>query len=413
MSERSVSRNLHIIVKDGISLNHSVILDGARTPFAKLGGQLSPILASDLGAAAIQAALKKANVQPNDIGEVIMGNVLQAGQGQIPSRQAAYKANIPMTVKTETINKVCASGLRAITLADQLIRLGDEEVIVAGGMESMSNAPYYLQNARTGFRMGDQKVVDGMIYDGLTCSFDPAKPHMGIYGNLSADNYGITREEQDRWAVRSHRLAQAASDKWQEEIVPIEVKSRKGESSIIFQDESIRPQTSEEVLANLKPAFGANGTITAGNAPGVNDGACAVVVMSEEKALNEGRKPLAKILAHASIGVEPKDFPITPGLVINELLKKANKSIEEIDLFEINEAFAAVALVSNQLAKIKEEKVNVNGGAIALGHPIGASGARIVLTLAYELKRRGGGIGIAAICSGGGQGDAIMIEVNA
>ena len=393
-------------------MNYSVILEGARTPFGKLGGQLSQFTASDLGGIAIQAALEKSNVLLNDIGEVIIGNVLQAGQGQIPSRQAAAKAGISMTVKTETINKVCASGLRAITLADQLIRLGDEELIVAGGMESMSNAPYYLLNARNGYRMGNQTAVDGMIYDGLTCSFDSNKPHMGTYGNSTAEQFQISREEQDRWAARSHQLAHAAQEKWQEEIVSIELKSRKGDSIFVSQDESIRPQTTTEILANLKSAFDANGTITAGNAPGVNDGACAVVVMSEERALKEGRKPLAKILAHTSIGVEPKDFPQTPGLVINELLNKTNKTIEEIDLFEINEAFAAVALVSNQLANIDEQKVNVNGGAVALGHPIGASGARIVLTLAYELRRRGGGIGIAAICSGGGQGDAIMIEVN-
>lgn len=392
-------------------MNKTVILDGARTPFGKFGGGLSSLTASDLGGIAIKAALERANVEPNDVGEVIVGTVLQAGQGQIPSRQAATKAGIPWTVKTETINKVCASGLRSITLGSQLIRLGDEDLIVAGGMESMSNAPYYLPHARTGFRMGNSTVVDGMVYDGLSCAFDPTHPHMGTYGNSTASEFQLTREQQDEWSARSHQLAAAAREKVAEEIVAVEVPQRKGEPIVVSQDEAIRPETTAETLAKLRPAFDKDGTITAGNAPGVNDGACAVVLMSEERAQIEGRTPLATILAHAEVGVAPKDFPQTPGLVINTLLEKAGKSLEEVELFEINEAFAAVALVSNQIAELDPAKVNVNGGAVALGHPIGASGARIVLTLAYELKRRGGGIGIAAICSGGGQGDAIMIEV--
>ncbi len=392
-------------------MNKTVILDGARTPFGKFGGGLSSLTASDLGGIAIKAALERANVEPDNVGEVIFGTVLQAGQGQIPSRQAATKAGIPWTVKTETINKVCASGLRSITLGSQLIRLGDEDVIVAGGMESMSNAPYYLPHARNGFRMGNSTVVDGMVYDGLSCAFDPTNPHMGTYGNSTASEFKLTREQQDEWSARSHQLAAAAREKVAEEIVAVEVPQRKGEPIVVAQDEAIRPETTAETLAKLRPAFDKDGTITAGNAPGVNDGACAVVLMSEERAQKEGRTPLATILAHAEVGVEPKDFPQTPGLVINTLLEKAGKSLEEVELFEINEAFAAVALVSNQIAELDPAKVNVNGGAVALGHPIGASGARIVLTLAYELKRRGGGIGIAAICSGGGQGDAIMIEV--
>ena len=392
-------------------MNKVVILDGARTPFGKFGGALAGLQASDLGSIAIKAALEKANVTPSDVGEVIIGTVLQAGQGQIPSRQAASKAGIPWNVKTETINKVCASGMRSITLGSQMIRLGDEEVIVAGGMESMSNAPYYLPQGRFGLRMGDSSVVDGMIFDGLSCSFDAKNPHMGTYGNATADQFNVTREQQDAWAERSHRLAATSVDKFAQEITPVEIPQRKGEPVVVDKDESIRPSTTLETLANLRPAFGKEGTITAGNAPGVNDGACAVVLMSEERAQKEGRQPLATILGHAEIGVAPKDFPQTPGLVINELLKKTGKTLDDIDLVEINEAFAAVALVSNQIAGLTEEKVNVNGGAVALGHPIGASGARIILTLAYELRRRGGGIGIAAICSGGGQGDAVMIEV--
>ena len=394
-------------------MNKTVILDGARTAFGKFGGGLSALSASDLGGIAIKGALDKANINPEEVNEVIMGTVLQAGQGQIPSRQAASKAGIPYNVKTETINKVCASGMRSVTLADQLIRLGDEDVIVAGGMESMSNAPYLLPKGRWGLRMGDAQLIDGMVYDGLTCAFHPNNVHMGTYGSSTASEFGITREVQDEWSLRSHQLALQAIEegKFAEEIVPVEIKGRKGDITVVAQDEAPRKETSLEALSKLKPAFEKDGTVTAGNAPGVNDGACAMVLMSEERASKEGRTPLAYILGHAEVGVEPKDFPQTPGLVINELLKKTGKSAEDIDLYEINEAFATVALVSNKIAGLNPEKVNVNGGAVALGHPIGASGARIILTLAYELKRRGGGIGVAAICSGGGQGDAIMIEV--
>ncbi len=394
-------------------MDKAVILEGARTPFGKFGGALSQFSASDLGGIAIKEGLNRASVRQDEVDEVIMGTVLQAGQGQIPSRQAATKANIPYSIKTETINKVCASGMRAITLADQLIRLGEESIIVAGGMESMSNAPYYLPKGRVGLRMGDSTLIDGMVYDGLSCAFHESNVHMGMYGNETAESFGITREAQDAWAVRSHLKANASSAKFTEEIVPITIPQRKGEPVVISADESIRPSTTIEALSKLKSAFSKEGTITAGNAPGVNDGACAVVLMSEERAIQEGRKPLATILAHAEVGVEPKDFPQTPGIVITKLLEKTGKTLADIDLFEINEAFAAVALVSNQIAGIDEGKVNVNGGAVALGHPIGASGARIILTLAYELRRRGGGIGVAAICSGGGQGDAVMIEVTA
>lgn len=389
----------------------TVIIDGARTAFGKFGGALSSFTASDLGAAAIKEALNRAQVNPEDVQEVIMGNVLQAGQGQIPSRQAAHKAGIPYHVKSETINKVCASGLRSVTLADQIIRLGDEELIVAGGMESMSNAPYYLPKARFGLRMGDSQVIDGMIHDGLSCSFHPDKVHMGTYGNSTAEEFELTRERQDEWSARSHERAIKARGHFSEEITAMEVPQRKGDPVTVDQDEAPREGTTTEVLAKLRPAFGKDGTITAGNAPGINDGAAALVLMSEERAKKDGKSVLAHVVGHTEVAVEPHRFPETPGIVINELLKKTGKTLEEIDLFEINEAFAAVALASSKIAGLDEEKVNVNGGSVALGHPIGASGARIILTLAYELKRRGGGIGIAAICSGGGQGDAVMIEV--
>lgn len=392
-------------------MGRTVIMSGARTPFGKLGGTLSSLKAADLGGIVIKEALVRAGISGEDVNEVILGNVLQGGQGQIPSRQAANKAGLPWSVKTETINKVCASGLRSVTLGDQIIRSGDEEVIVAGGMESMSNAPYIMPKARWGLRMGDSTVKDLMVHDGLTCSFTGV--HMGIYGNEVARELEISRQQQDQWALRSHELAIKAiqSGKFNEEIVEVEVPGMKGATITVSQDEGPRKDTSIEGLSKLRPVFDPTGTITAGNAPGVNDGAAAVVLMSEERAEREGRKPAAIIIGHAEVALEAKDFPKTPGIVINEILRKTGKTLEEIDLFEINEAFAAVALTSGKIANLDPEKVNVNGGAVALGHPIGASGARIILTLIHELKRRGGGIGIAAICSGGGQGDAIMIQV--
>lgn len=392
-------------------MTKTVIVSGARTPFGKLGGKLRSLTAPELGGIAIKEALKRAKVEPAKVDEVIFGSVLQGGQGQIPSRQAARLADLPWEVKTETINKVCASGMRSVTLADQIIRLGDEEIIVAGGMESMSNAPYILSNARFGLRMGDASLKDLMTFDGLTCSFSGV--HMGSYGNLTASEFNISRQEQDAWALRSHERAVKAIEegKFAEEIVSIEIPQRKGTPLLMNHDEAPRSDTSLEKLSKLPSVFDKEGTITAGNAPGVNDGACAMVLMSEEKAQSMSLEPLATIVGHTAIAIEAKDFPQTPGLVINELLKKTGKTAEEIDLFEINEAFAAVSLASSKIAHLDPEKVNVNGGAIALGHPIGASGARIILTLIYELKRRGGGLGIAAICSGGGQGDAVLIEV--
>ncbi|WLD93200.1 acetyl-CoA C-acetyltransferase [Alkalihalobacillus sp. AL-G] len=392
-------------------MSKTVIISGVRTPFGKFGGALSSLTASQLGGIAIKEAMERADVSPEDIGEVIFGSVLQAGQGQIPSRQAANHAGIPWAVKTETINKVCASGMRSVTMADQIIRAGDEEVIVAGGMESMSNAPYLMPKARWGFRMGDAVVKDSMVDDGLTCSFKGV--HMGTYGNSTAKEFNLTREQQDEWAYRSHqRAVKAISEgKLAEEIVAVQVPQRKGDPIVVSDDESPRKDTQIDRLAKLKPVFGADGTITAGNAPGVNDGAGALVLMSEERAQKEGKEVMATILGHTAIAMEPENFPQTPGVVINELLKKTGKSLSDIDLYEVNEAFAAVALASSKIAELDPEKVNVNGGAVALGHPIGASGARIIITLIHELKRRGGGIGIAAICSGGGQGDAVMVKV--
>ncbi|MBU9724332.1 MULTISPECIES: acetyl-CoA C-acetyltransferase [Bacillaceae] len=392
-------------------MGKTVIVSGARTPIGKLGGKLSSFTASQLGGKAIKEALIRANLDGKDVDHVIMGSVLQGGQGQLPSRQAMHEAGIPWETETETINKVCASGMRSVTLGDILIQSGEQETVVAGGMESMSQAPFFVKGARFGFKMGEQKFHDMMTHDGLTCTFTGV--HMGTYGNGVASECGLTREAQDKWSFESHQKAVKAMEagRLDEEIVPVEVPQRKGDPLVVNADESPRADTTIEKLAKLKPVFGADGTITAGNAPGVNDGAAAVVLMSEEKAKAQGATPLATIVGHAQLAVEPENFPKTPGLVINKLLKKTGKSVAEIDLFEVNEAFAAVALASGQIAELDPAKLNVNGGAVALGHPIGASGTRIILTLAYELKRRGGGIGIAAICSGGGQGDAVMIEV--
>lgn len=392
-------------------MQRTAILSGVRTPFGKSGGSLSSLKASELGGIVIKEALKRAEMDGSLVDEVILGSVLQGGQGQIPSRQAAKNAGLPWHVKTETINKVCASGMRSVTLADQIIRTGDEEVIVAGGMESMSNAPYFLPGVRKGLRMGDSPLIDLMVYDGLTCSFTGV--HMGSYGNLISKEMNITRKEQDEWALRSHQRAIAATEegRFAGEIVPVEVPQRKGPPITVSEDESPRKNTSLDILAQLPPAFDPDGTITAGNAPGVNDGAAALVLMSEGRAKREGRTPEAYILAHTAVADEPKNFPIAPGLAINKLLNMTGKTVSDIDLFEINEAFAAVVLATAKISGIDPEKINVNGGAVALGHPIGASGARIIITLIKELQRRGGGTGIAAICSGGGQGDASMIEV--
>lgn len=391
-------------------MTKTVIIGGKRTPFGKLQGNLSSLVASDLGAIAIKGALESAKINPSEIEYCVLGTVLQAEQGQLPSRQASVKAGLPWSTETETINKVCASGLRSVTLADQLIRLGTYETAVAGGMESMSNVPYAISGARSGLRMGDKSLRDLMIYDGLTCSFTGV--HMGVYGDQVAKDLEITRIQQDEWAYLSHqRVIQAMEEgKLKAEITPVTIKIKR-EQIEVNQDEAPRKDTTVEKLSSLRSAFTKDGTITAGNAPGVNDGAAALVLTSEDYALKNNLSIEAYIIDHAQIAVEAKDFPKTPGLVINKLLEQTNKTVEDIDLFEINEAFAMATLASMKLANIPADKVNVNGGAVALGHPIGASGSRIILTLMEELKRRGGGVGIAAICSGGGQGDAIMIEV--
>lgn len=389
----------------------TVIVGAARTPIGKLGGALKEMAAVDLGAIAIKEALNRAQVAGEQVEEVIMGMVVQAGAGQVPSRQAARKAGLAWDVASETINKVCASGMRAITMGDQIIRSGDAQIIVAGGMESMSNAPYALPQARYGLRMGDSAVTDLMMHDGLTCPFE-AVP-MAIHGSNVAAEYGITREAQDRWAyISQQRTAEAVSaGKLAEEIVPVPVPQRKGDPRLVSVDEAPRPETTLEGLAKLPPVYKKDGTITAGNAPGINDGAAALVLMSEGKAAELGIKPLATIIGHAQAGAEAPYIATTPGLAIQKLLAKTGVSLDQIDLFEVNEAFAAVVLTSGQIVGWDENKVNVNGGAIALGHPIGASGARIVMSLIYELRRRGGGLGIAAICSGAAQGDAILLQV--
>ncbi len=387
-----------------------MIVSGARTPFVKMGGAFKSMSASDLGGIAIRAALDRGKVQNVWIDEVIMGMVLQGGAGQIPSRQAARKAGLDWDVPTETINKVCASGLRSVTLADQIIRSRDVDTIVAGGMESMSQAPYALMNGRFGMRMGNDELIDIMVHDGLTCAFHNV--HMAVHGSNVAKEYKISREAQDEWSMRSHERAIAAIDnsKLAEEIVPVTIAEKKN-SLIVDTDESPRRDTSLEKLAKLPPVFTQDGSVTAGNAPGINDGAAAMVLMSEERAQEYNLETMATILGHTQVAVEAPYLAIAPGLAINKLLKKTGHMIDQIDLIEVNEAFASVVLTSATIAKWNPEKVNVNGGAIALGHPIGASGTRILLTLIYELKRRGGGLGIAAICSGGGQGDAILVQV--
>jgi len=389
----------------------TVILGAARTPFGKMGGALASFDATDLGGTAIAAALERSGVEPEQVEKVVMGQVLQAGQGQIPSRQAQIKGGIPKEVPSETVNKVCASGIRAVGLVDAAVRVGDIQTAVAGGMESMSGAPYLLPNARFGFRMGDAKAIDAMIHDGLENPF--SGKHMMEEATEVATELELTRPDMDRWALRSHELAVAATDEGRlpEEIVPVTVKSKKGESTVDI-DEAPRRETSLEALAKLPPMFVKDGSHTAGNAPGVNDGAGALVLASNEWAKGDGREVLARIVSSAEVA---DDFPYlarTPAKAAHLALQRAGMKPADIDLWEINEAFASVAINSVRMLGIDDDKVNVNGGAIALGHPIGASGARILMALVYELRRRGGGVGCAAICSGGGQGDAMIVEVN-
>jgi acetyl-CoA C-acetyltransferase len=395
----------------------SVVVSAARTAIGKFGGALAGTPAVDLGGAAIKAALDRAGIAGEQVDYVIMGHVLQAGTGQITARQAAIKAGIPETTPAVTINKVCLSGLNAIALADQLIRAGEVSVVVAGGMESMDQAPYLLPKARTGYRMGDGKLVDSMIYDGLWDAFTDR--HMGDQSEDVNTEFSISRAEQDRWAARSHARAHKAitDGRFADEIVPFEISQRKGDPVVFDTDEGVRADTTEESLAKLRTAFNKDGTITAGNASQISDGGAAVVVMSAERAAELGVEPIAEIVATGMSADKPPYLHTVPALAIQAALKKAGLSANDLDLVEINEAFAAVALHSTKMLfngnRDAEDKVNVNGGAVALGHPIGCTGARITVSLLYELKRRGGGLGVAALCGGGGQGDAVIYRVRA
>jgi acetyl-CoA C-acetyltransferase len=388
----------------------TVILGAARTPIGKMGGGLSSLDATELGAVAIKAALERAGVEPEQVEHVVMGQVLQAGQGQIPSRQAQIKAGIPKEVSSETVNKVCASGLRASVILDQAIRAGDLQVGVGGGMESMSQAPYLLPGARFGYRMGDAKMLDAMVHDGLTNPFSGKQ--MFVEATEVGDELEMTRADLDRWALRSHELAVKATDEGRlpEEIVSVTVNGRKG-ATVVELDEGPRRDTSLEKLASLPGLVGKEGSHTAGNSPGVNDGGGALVLASEEWASANGKEALAEIVAHAQSANDFAYLATTPASAARKALEKAGLQPGDIDVWEINEAFASVTLNSIRMLGIDEERVNVNGGAVALGHPIGASGARILGSLVLELRRRGGGLGCAAICSGGGQGDAVILKV--
>ncbi len=390
-------------------MTRSVVVSAKRTPFGKLGGALHKVAATELGAHAIRHTLKAVDQNPAQVDEVIFGMVVQAGAGQIPSRQAAMAAGLGQEVPSTTVNKVCASSLHAVNLADAWIRLGERQVVVAGGMESMSQAPYLVPGARFGYRMGDGKLVDSVVTDGLWCSF--GQVHMGVYGSQVAAEFGCSRPDQDAFALRSHQLAAQATGRGvlAEEIAAIELK----DGQVVAQDEAIRPDTSIERLAKLAPVFDKDGTVTAGNAPGLNDGASALLLMSEARALAEGKRPLARILASGQASDHPRLLATVPAQAAAVALRKLGMAAKDVDLWEINEAFASVTLISQRRLGIDLDRVNPNGGAIALGHPIGASGGRILLTLIYELRRRGGGIGVAAICSGGGQGEATVVEVMA
>jgi acetyl-CoA C-acetyltransferase len=380
----------------------SVIVSAVRTPFGKLGGALKEYEATQLGAVAIRAALERAQVPGEEVEYVLMGQVLQGGAGQAPARQAAVGAGLPVEVPADTINKVCASSIRAVEIADLMVRSGDHSVVVAGGMESMSNAPYILKKARFGYRLGDGTLIDLMTHDGLTSSFD--QKHMVEQASFVSRELGIPREDQDRWALRSHERAVHAIDNglFDDELVPVDD---------VTVDEGPRRDTSYEKLASLKPVFDPEGTTTAGNAPGVNDGAGALVVTSEEYARKRGLEVLATILSQAYVADEFAYLARTPAKAGKIALEKAGKTIDDVERIELNEAFSSVVLNSAKMLGADPERVNVNGGAVALGHPIGASGARILSTMIHELRRNGGGLGLAAICSGGGQGDALLIEV--
>ena len=393
-------------------MSGSVIVAGARTPVGRLLGGLKSLSAADLGGVAIKGALEKAGVSGDQVDYVIMGHVIQAGAGQITARQAAAKGGIPMTIPSLTINKVCLSGINAIALADQLIRAGEHEIVVAGGMESMTNAPHLLPKSREGFKYGDVALVDAMAYDALFDQFtDQAMGNLTEQCNAAAAN--LTREEQDEFSARSHQLAAQAwkNGVFDEEVVPVEIPQRKGDPVVVSQDEGIRGETTAESLASLRPAFAKDGTITAGSSSQISDGAAAVVVMSKAKAEELGLTWLAEIGASGQVAGPDSTLQLQPANAIAKAVAKEGIAVSDIDLFELNEAFAAVGIASARELGVSEDKVNVNGGAIAIGHPVGMSGARIVLHLALELKRRGGGIGAAALCGGGGQGDALIVRV--
>ena len=390
-------------------MTRSVIVAGARTPIARFQGAFASLRAVDLGAVAIREALARAGVAPEQVEYTLMGHVLQAGQGQVTARQAAIAAGIPKEIPAITINKVCPSGMAAIATADQMIRAGELDIAVAGGMESMTNAPFVLPKARDGARLGDTPMLDSMIHDGLWCAFDDR--HKGEGTDEISAELGLTREEQDAFAARSHRLAAEAweAGRFDDEVVPVAVPQRRGDPVVVARDEGIRPDTVVEALARLRPAFEEGGTVTAGNASQISDGACAVVVMSEEKAEELELAPLARIVAY---GMSAGRFPslhTVPAIAAERALTKAGRTSAELGVVEINEAFAAVPIHSARMLDVDLGIVNPNGGAVALGHPIGASGARIVLTLALEMRRRGAELGAAAICGGGGQGDALVL----
>jgi len=391
-------------------LKDIVILSSARTPVGKLLGQFKDLSAVDLGVIAARAAIERAGIDPNSVDEVIMGNVVQAGNGQNPARQVALRAGIPDRVAALTINKVCGSGLKAVMLAANGVRVGEIEIALAGGMESMTNAPYLLKGARQGYRLGNAELIDSMIGDGLWCAFD--NWHMGCTGEVVAERFNVTREQQDEFALESHRKAVAAikDGRFEREIAPVEVPRKKGETLVIKTDEGPREDTSLDSLARLKPAFKEGGTVTAGNAPGVNDGAAALVVTSTDLANKLSRRPVARIVAQATAGVEPKLVMMAPVGAIQKTLQVAGWRISDVDLFEINEAFSVqLVAIMNELG-LDRSRVNVNGGAVALGHPIGASGARILTTLLHEMERRDVKRGLAALCLGGGNAVAMAVE---
>jgi acetyl-CoA C-acetyltransferase len=387
-----------------------VIAGAARTPTGRFLGALSALSAPQLGALAIKEAVRRAKVDPQAIDEVIMGNVVSAGIGQAPARQAAIEAGLPVDIPAFTVNKVCGSGLKAVMLAAQAIRAGDGQVFVAGGMESMSNAPYLLSRARTGYRMGHAELIDAVVHDGLWCAFEHV--HMGNEAEIIAEHFGITREEQDRFALSSHQKAAAATTagRFKEEIVPVEVSQKQG-TVRLESDEPIRPDTSLEALAKLKPAFQEGGTVTAGNAPGLSDGASATVVVDQSVAQVQGLPVLARIIGYATAAITPRYIFAAPTRAVRRLLERTSLKMSDFDLIEVNEAFAAQTLANGKELDWDWTRVNVNGGAIALGHPIGSSGSRVLITLMYELRRRGGGRGLATLCLGGGGAVALAIEV--